>query len=63
MALGIHVSGEAIAPLARAVIGGLAVSTVLMLVLIPTLYVILDGRFTRRIESPEGDSSHKENAA
>jgi multidrug efflux pump subunit AcrB len=37
-----------------AVIGGLAVSSVLTLVLIPTLYVILEERFPGRIESPEG---------
>jgi Cu/Ag efflux pump CusA len=37
------------------VIGGLAVSTVLTLVLIPTLYVILEERFPRRIEIPEGE--------
>lgn len=55
MALGIDVGSEANAPLARAVIGGLAVSTVLTLVLIPTLYVMLEERFPRRIESPEGE--------
>jgi multidrug efflux pump subunit AcrB len=55
MALGIDVGSEANAPLARAVIGGLAVSTVLTLVLIPTLYVILEERFPRRIEIPEGE--------
>jgi multidrug efflux pump subunit AcrB len=54
MALGIDVGSEANAPLARAVIGGLAVSTVLTLVLIPTLYVILEERFPRRVEAPEG---------
>ena len=55
MALGIDVGSEANAPLARAVIGGLAVSTVLTLVLIPTLYVMLEERFPRRIERPEGE--------
>jgi multidrug efflux pump subunit AcrB len=55
MALGIDVGSEANAPLARAVIGGLAVSTLLTLVLIPTLYVMLEERFPRRIESPEGE--------
>jgi hypothetical protein len=62
MALGNDVGSEANAPLARAVIGGLAVSTVLTLVLIPTLYailptlyVILEERFPRRIEIPEGE--------
>lgn len=55
IALGIDVGSEANAPLARAVIGGLAVSTVLTLVLIPTLYVILEERFPRRLEIPEGE--------
>lgn len=50
MALGIGTGSEANAPLARAVIGGLAVSTVLTLVLIPTLYLMLEERFPRRLE-------------
>jgi len=49
MALGIDVGSEANAPLARAVIGGLAVSTVLTLILIPTLYAMLEARFPRRV--------------
>jgi CzcA family heavy metal efflux pump len=49
MALGWLVGGEANAPLARAVIGGLAVSTGLTLVLIPTLYMILEERFPRHL--------------
>jgi hydrophobe/amphiphile efflux-1 (HAE1) family protein len=53
MALGIDVGSEANAPLARAVIGGLAVSTVLTLILIPTLYVILEERFPRRVAAPQ----------
>jgi Cu/Ag efflux pump CusA len=52
MALGIDVGSEANAPLARAVIGGLAVSTVLTLILIPTLYVMVESRFPRRVEDP-----------
>jgi Cu/Ag efflux pump CusA len=55
MALGIDVGSEANAPLARAVIGGLAVSTVLTLILIPTLYVILEERFPRRVEGPDSE--------
>jgi hydrophobe/amphiphile efflux-1 (HAE1) family protein len=55
MALGIDVGSEANAPLARAVIGGLAVSTVLTLILIPTLYVILEERFPRRVEIPDAE--------
>src|SRR5207237_4669760 len=45
MALGIGTGSEANAPLARAVIGGLAVSTLLTLLLIPTLYVMVEERF------------------
>jgi multidrug efflux pump subunit AcrB len=54
MALGVDVGSEANAPLARAVIGGLTVSTVLTLVLIPTLYVMLEERFPRRLSVPAG---------
>jgi hypothetical protein len=46
--LGIDVGREANAPLARAVIGGLTTSTMLTLVLIPTLYVMLEERFPCR---------------
>jgi len=50
MALGLGTGGETNAPLARAVIGGLTVSTVLTLFLIPTLYTILEERFPRKEE-------------
>jgi hydrophobe/amphiphile efflux-1 (HAE1) family protein len=53
MALGIGTGSEANAPLARAVIGGLAVSTALTLLLIPTLYLMLEERFPRRMEDTE----------
>jgi Cu/Ag efflux pump CusA len=36
------------------VIGGLTVSTALTLVLIPTLYVMLEERFPRRVPVPAG---------
>jgi multidrug efflux pump subunit AcrB len=49
MALAFGVGTEANAPLARAVIGGLLVSTFFTLVLIPTLYAILEERFPRRM--------------
>jgi multidrug efflux pump subunit AcrB len=62
MALGIDVGSEANAPLARAVIGGLAVSTVLTLILIPTLYVILEERFPRRVAAPEDAALQGETA-
>jgi CzcA family heavy metal efflux pump len=53
MALGWLVGGEANAPLARAVIGGLMVSTGFTLVLIPTLYTILEERFPRHLALEE----------
>jgi len=53
MALGIGTGSEANAPLARAVIGGLTVSTALTLLLIPTLYVMIEERFPRRMELAE----------
>jgi hydrophobe/amphiphile efflux-1 (HAE1) family protein len=53
MALGIQVGSEANAPLARAVIGGLAVSTFFTLILIPTLYVMIQERFPRLVAAEE----------
>ncbi|HZC68315.1 MAG TPA: efflux RND transporter permease subunit [Nitrospirales bacterium] len=50
MALGLGTGGETNAPLARAVIGGLLVSTTLTLFLVPTLYTILEERFPRKEE-------------
>ncbi len=43
LALGLGESGEAQAPLARAVIGGLSSSTLLTLVFIPTVYSLFEG--------------------
>ena len=57
MALGLLVGSEANAPLARAVIGGLVVSTGLTLFLVPTLYTILEERFPRHLETAPGEAS------
>ncbi len=57
MAIGLGTGGETNAPLARAVVGGLSVSTVLTLFLIPTLYLILEERFPRRLEEDLPDTS------
>ncbi len=57
MAIGFGTGGETNAPLARAVVGGLSVSTVLTLFLIPTLYLILEERFPRRLEDELSDTS------
>lgn len=48
MAIGFGTGGETNAPLARAVIGGLSVSTMLTLFLIPALYLMLEERFPRK---------------
>ena len=47
MAIGWGTGGETNAPLARAVVGGLSVSTMLTLFLIPTMYLMLEERFPR----------------
>jgi multidrug efflux pump subunit AcrB len=50
MALGIGTGSETNAPLARAVVGGLTVSTILTLFLVPTVYAMLEERFPRSRE-------------
>ena len=55
MALGLGVGGETNAPLARAVVGGLTVSTALTLFLIPTLYLILEERFPRQLREEQAE--------
>lgn len=54
MALGIAEGSETNLPLARAVIGGLSVSTLFTLFLIPALYTVLD-RFAKREADPDGE--------
>jgi HAE1 family hydrophobic/amphiphilic exporter-1 len=51
VAIGFAEGGEAQAPLARAVIGGLASSTIISLVLIPVLYDLIEGWAARRVTS------------
>ncbi|MBI3357741.1 MAG: efflux RND transporter permease subunit, partial [Nitrospirae bacterium] len=51
MAIGFGTGGETNAPLARAVVGGLSVSTLLTLFLVPTMYMILEKRFPRNLEA------------
>jgi hydrophobe/amphiphile efflux-1 (HAE1) family protein len=55
MALGIGEGSETNLPLARAVIGGLLVSTFLTLFLIPALYTLLD-RFSTHEREPGGEA-------
>src|SRR5207244_4681571 len=56
MALGIGEGSETNLPLARAVIGGLTVSTVFTLFLVPALYSLLD-RFRRPVEQEASEAS------
>ena len=44
MALGIEEGSEQYAPLARAVIGGLGVSVVVTVFLVPAVYMVIHGR-------------------
>ena len=48
MALGLEAGSEQYAPLARAVIGGLAVSVVVTLFLVPAVYLVIHGRRERK---------------
>jgi len=56
MAIGWGTGGETNAPLARAVVGGLSVSTILTLFLIPTAYVILEEWFPRHADKTPEDA-------
>jgi multidrug efflux pump subunit AcrB len=62
MALGLGEGSETNMPLARAVIGGLTVSTVFTLFLIPALYTLLD-RFARRKFDEDDVSQEPESAS
>ena len=55
MALGLEAGSEQYAPLARAIIGGLGVSVVLTVFLVPAVYLIVHGRKDRRITA-EGEA-------
>jgi HAE1 family hydrophobic/amphiphilic exporter-1 len=63
MALGGGEGGEVQAPLARVVIGGLAVSTLITLVLIPTLYTTVEERTARQEETSKERAAGAEPAA
>jgi multidrug efflux pump subunit AcrB len=55
MALGIEAGSEQYAPLARAVIGGLAVSVVVTVFLVPAVYLIVHGR-QEKISATAGEA-------
>ncbi|MBL8074208.1 MAG: efflux RND transporter permease subunit [Nitrospira sp.] len=56
MAIGLGTGGETNAPLARAVVGGLSVSTLLTVFLIPTLYLMLEEWVPRKLEEGRSES-------
>jgi multidrug efflux pump subunit AcrB len=60
MALGLGESGEQTAPLGRAVVGGLAVATFATLLILPSVFAIVQARAHRRSASldPDEDESH-----
>lgn len=49
MALGLEAGSEQYAPLARAIIGGLGVSVVVTVFLVPAVYLVVHGRRERHI--------------
>jgi HAE1 family hydrophobic/amphiphilic exporter-1 len=63
MALGLGEGGEVQAPMARVVIGGLAVSTLITLILIPTLYTTVEERTARQEETSKESATGPEPAA
>ncbi len=54
MALGLEAGSEQYAPLARAVIGGLAVSVVVTVFLVPAVYLVIHGRHQEGGSADEG---------
>jgi HAE1 family hydrophobic/amphiphilic exporter-1 len=62
MALGLGEGGEVQAPMARVVIGGLTVSTLITLILIPTLYTTVEERTARQEETSSEASAGAEPA-
>jgi multidrug efflux pump subunit AcrB len=53
MALGMEAGSEQYAPLARAVIGGLAVSVVVTVFLVPAVYLIVHGKHEKHAATAE----------
>ena len=59
MALGVGEGGEQVAPLGRAVIGGLLFGTCATLLLLPAIFAAVQGRAGKQSASPEGDQLRK----
>ncbi len=54
MALGLEAGSEQYAPLARAIIGGLALSVVVTVFLVPAVYLAIHGRHVKNEQTAEG---------
>ena len=54
MALGLEAGSEQYAPLARAIIGGLTLSVVVTVFLVPAVYLLIHGRSERKAATAEG---------
>src|SRR5205809_1200932 len=61
MALGLGEGGEQTAPLARAVIGGLAVATFATLFILPSVFAVIQGRSSTRSASLDPDDPESPN--
>src|SRR5438876_4730009 len=61
MSLGLGEGGEQTAPLARAVIGGLAVATFATLFILPSVFAVILGRSSTRSRSLDPDDSESPN--
>jgi multidrug efflux pump subunit AcrB len=55
MALGLEAGSEQYAPLARAIIGGLALSVVVTVFLVPAVYLLIHGRYEAKAAGAEGE--------
>ena len=56
MALGLEAGSEQYAPLARAIIGGLALSVVVTMFLVPAVYLVIHGRREHKAPATEGQA-------
>ncbi len=54
MALGVEAGSEQYAPLARAIIGGLGVSVIVTMFLVPAVYLVIHGRHEAKAAAQEG---------
>ncbi len=62
MAIGVGAGGEMLAPMGRAVIGGVITSTLLTLLIVPVLYTYIYG-FTERVKAYWRRGQHQEASA